>query len=106
MNRDYKISQITWSLKRLEKMPFREIPYRLIQALQKRADKYFQPHSPLRISQKEITNPVWESLSNGLLQLKKLPDLLSQADKKALFSEAEDIIKHNFDIFRMLFIME
>ncbi len=89
-------SKISWSLKRLKRMPFGEIPYRLNQALLKKLDKYFPPHIPSSL--KETTDSNWRKCNDDLTWLRDLPDLLPSG-RESLINDAENILTHNFEIF-------
>ena len=96
MSRVFITSKIQWHLERLRRMSIREVPYRLKQALLKRIDKYFPPYSPRLL--KETTDSIWEQFDDGLEWLKEIPELLP-LDMELLIGEAEDIIRHEFEVF-------
>jgi hypothetical protein len=79
-------SKISWSLKRLKRMPFGEIPYRLNQVLLKKLDKYFPPHIPSSL--KETTDSNWRKFNDDLTWLRNLTDLLPLG-RESLINDAD-----------------
>lgn len=83
---------LSWYLKRLSKMPFREIPYRLAQVLSIKRDKYFSRGVDCR--QIDYVSKVSEL---ALFSSNKwLSDYL---DSQAIRQEMAHILRHEFEIF-------
>ena len=88
--------KIFWYLKRLKKMPLREIPYRINQFLRIKQDKFFFAKAKLKyILSENAGNKFQEHFG----ECSDFNTIFTSKEINGFLSEAESILQHKFDIF-------